>query len=104
MAGLDLPLSTLHPFPRGNRRMTRGRTGSLDLVRTALSSATYLRLSPALSLTPLNFLFASGSKRLRKVGIVALARKLLIVLWRYAEHGEIPQEAVDGAPPCEGAS
>ena len=38
-----------YPLPRGNRRMTRGRTGLLDLVRTALSSAIYLRLSPALS-------------------------------------------------------
>src|SRR5258708_31024990 len=53
MAGLDFPLSALHPSPRGDRRMTRGRTGSLFLVRAALSSATHLRLSPALSLTPL---------------------------------------------------
>lgn len=37
--------------------------------------------------------FASGNKRLRKVGIVALARKLLIVLWRYAEHEELPAGA-----------
>jgi len=37
--------------------------------------------------------FASGNKRARKVGIVALARKLLIVLWRYAEHGELPAGA-----------
>jgi len=34
--------------------------------------------------------FGSGNKRARKVGIVALARKLLIALWRYAEHGELP--------------
>ena len=38
--------------------------------------------------------FASGNKRLRKVGIVALARKLLIALWRYAEHGALPEGAV----------
>src|SRR5262245_4362529 len=37
--------------------------------------------------------FASGSKRARKVGIVALARKLLIALWRYVEHGELPDGA-----------
>ena len=35
--------------------------------------------------------FARGGRRARKVGIVALARKLLIALWRYLEHGEIPQ-------------
>jgi len=38
--------------------------------------------------------FAGGGKRMRRIGIVALARKLLVVLWRYVEHGEIPQGAV----------
>ena len=37
--------------------------------------------------------FGHGSKRLRKIGIVALARKLLIALWRYLEFGEIPAGA-----------
>src|SRR5215831_4667803 len=37
--------------------------------------------------------FGSGSKRARKVGIVALARKLLIALWRYLERGERPEGA-----------
>jgi transposase len=37
--------------------------------------------------------FGQGNKRLRKVGIVALARKLLIALWRYVEHGELPAGA-----------
>jgi len=37
--------------------------------------------------------FGKGSKRARKVGIVALARKLLIALWRYLEHGELPEGA-----------
>ena len=37
--------------------------------------------------------FAHGSKRMRKVGIVALARKLLVALWRYLETGEIPAGA-----------
>jgi transposase len=39
--------------------------------------------------------FGSGNKRLRKVGIVALARKLLIALWRYVEQGELPAGAVE---------
>ena len=38
--------------------------------------------------------FGGGSKRLRRIGIVALARKLLIALWRYVEHGEIPEGAI----------
>jgi transposase len=33
-------------------------------------------------------------KRTRKVGIVALARKLLIALWRYATHGVLPTDAI----------
>jgi transposase len=39
--------------------------------------------------------FGSGNKRARKVGIVALARKLLIALWRYAQRGEVPAGAVE---------
>jgi len=37
--------------------------------------------------------FGSGSTRLRKIGIVALARKLLIALWRYLETGVVPEGA-----------
>ena len=38
--------------------------------------------------------FGHGSKRMRKIGIVALARKLLIALWRYLETGDVPAGAV----------
>ena len=38
--------------------------------------------------------FASAGKRARKIGIVAVARKLLIQLWRFVETGEIPPGAV----------
>jgi transposase len=37
--------------------------------------------------------FGTGNKRARKIGIVALARKLLIALWRYVEQGEPPAGA-----------
>jgi len=37
--------------------------------------------------------FGSGNKRARKIGIVALARKLLIALWRYLEQGTLPEGA-----------
>ncbi len=33
-------------------------------------------------------------KRLRRIGIVARARRLAIALWRYLEHGEIPAGAI----------
>jgi transposase len=37
--------------------------------------------------------FGSGKSRMRKVGIVALARKLLVALWKYLETGELPAGA-----------
>lgn len=38
--------------------------------------------------------FGIGSKRSRRVGIVAMARRLLIDLWRYTEFGVVPQGAI----------
>ncbi|SAL06621.1 transposase [Caballeronia calidae] len=38
--------------------------------------------------------FAGAGKRLRRIGIVALARRLAIALWRYFENGEIPAGAI----------
>jgi transposase len=37
--------------------------------------------------------FAEGGKRMRRIGIVAMARRLLIDLWRYLEHGVVPEGA-----------
>jgi len=37
--------------------------------------------------------FGEGNARSRKVGIVALARELLIALWKYLEHDEVPEGA-----------
>jgi transposase len=37
--------------------------------------------------------FAHDGPRARKIGVVALARKLLIALWRYVEQGEAPAGA-----------
>ena len=39
--------------------------------------------------------FGGGNKRMRKVGIMALARKLLIALWKYVEGGEAPAGAME---------
>ena len=38
--------------------------------------------------------FGRGSSRQRRIGIVALARKLLVALWRYVTQGVVPQGAV----------
>ena len=37
--------------------------------------------------------FGHGSKRMRRIGIVALARKLLIALWRWSDQGLLPAGA-----------
>ena len=37
--------------------------------------------------------FGSSGGRGRKIAIVALARKLLVALWRYLEHGIVPEGA-----------
>jgi hypothetical protein len=37
--------------------------------------------------------FGGAGRRLRKIGIVALARKLLIALWRYVDVGTLPDGA-----------
>jgi transposase len=38
--------------------------------------------------------YGSGGKRLRRIGIVAVARQLLIALWRFLETGVLPEGAV----------
>ncbi|KAI3601568.1 hypothetical protein D8I24_3950 (plasmid) [Cupriavidus necator H850] len=55
---------------------------------------SWLRYQPASQLTQwFNERFAPGGKRMRRIGIVALARRLAIGLWRYLEYGEIPVQA-----------
>jgi transposase len=38
--------------------------------------------------------YANGGPRLRRIGIVAMARKLLIALWRYIETDQLPEGAL----------
>jgi transposase len=70
----------------GNRRV---RTMMVELAWC------WLRFQPASELS-LWFTrrFALGSRRMRRIGIVALARKLLVGLWRYLETGTLPAGAV----------
>jgi hypothetical protein len=51
---------------------------------------SWLRFQPGSQLSQwFNERFAGGGKRMRRIGIVALARRLSIALWRYLEQGEI---------------
>ena len=38
--------------------------------------------------------FGGGGKRLRRIGMVAVARQLLIALWRFLKSGGFPEGAV----------
>jgi transposase len=54
----------------------------------------WLRYQPLSALSEwFNRRFGAGGKRMRRIGIVALARRLLIALWRYVEHGVVPEGA-----------
>ena len=69
----------------GNRRV---RTLMVELAWS------WLRYQPESELSKwFTRRFAGGGKRLRRIGIVALARRLAIALWRYLEDGVIPDGA-----------
>ncbi len=68
----------------GNRRLRR------MLVELAW---VWLRWQPESALTQWYLRRFGVGQRARKVGIIALARKLLIALWRWLEHGEWPAGA-----------
>ena len=53
-----------------------------------------MRRQPTSALTQWYRRRFSGSPRQRRIGIVAVARKLLIALWRYLETGVLPEGAV----------
>jgi transposase len=55
---------------------------------------SWLRFQPESALTRWFYeRFGGGTARMKRTGIVAVARKLLIALWRYVEQGEVPEGA-----------
>ena len=85
------------PYNRGDSRREQGisKAGNRRLRWMAVEIAwMWLRYQPnsALSLW-YQRRFGQGNARARKVGIVALARKLLIALWKYLDQGEVPEGA-----------
>ena len=53
----------------------------------------WVRYQPESELTLWFYERFGHSKRTKKIGIVALARRLMVALWRYLEMGEIPAGA-----------
>lgn len=86
------------PFDSGgqSREQGIGKDGSRWIRGVAIEQAwAWLRFQPESALSKwYEKRFGRGSKRLRKIGIVALARKLLIALWHWVEHGVLPEGAV----------
>lgn len=85
------------PYNSGGSQVEQGigKAGNKH-VRTLLVELSWmwLRLQPDSELTRwFNRRFAAGSKRMRRVGIVALARRLLIALWHFFTDGVIPAGA-----------
>lgn len=86
------------PYQSGETSHDQGitRAGNKHVRRLMVQLAwSWLRYQPTSALSRwYQERFGSGGRRMRRIGIVALARKLLIALWRYVEHGEIPEGAV----------
>ena len=85
------------PYNSGDSTVEQGisKAGSRRVRGLLIEiSWLWLRYQPDSELSQwFNRRFAGGGKRMRRIGIVALARKLLIALWRYLETGEIPAGA-----------
>jgi transposase len=93
-------LSGLAPVPyRSDQRVGDlgiSKTGRSAIRRVAIQGAwCWLRWQPDSALTQwFDRRFAAAGKRARRIGIVAVARKLLVALWRFVEHGVIPDGAI----------
>ena len=86
------------PFQSGEISHDLGitRAGSKHVRRVMVQLAwSWLRYQPESALAQwYHRRFGDGGRRMRRIGIVALARKLLIALWRLVEDGVIPEGAV----------
>jgi transposase len=85
------------PYQSGDSAREQGisRSGNRRIRKLLIEIAwAWLRFQPHSKLSQwYNERFAKGGMRMRRIGIVALARKLVIDLWRYVESGTVPQGA-----------
>ncbi|MGB5549636.1 MAG: IS110 family transposase [Thermoanaerobaculia bacterium] len=93
-------MAGLTPTPYSSGQIQRdqgiGKDGNRRLRAATVEIAWgWLRFQPDSELSKwFQERYGPGSRRSRRVGIVALARKLLIALWRYLETGVVPAGAV----------
>ena len=85
------------PYQSGGTNFEQGisKAGIVPVRQVAIELAwCWLQYQPGSKLSNwYNERFAKAGKKARKVGIVALARRLLIELWRYLETGALPEGA-----------
>lgn len=85
------------PYQSGETQSDQGitRAGNTHVRRVMVQLAwVWLQYQPQSALAQwYQRRFGGSGKRLRRIGIVALARKLLIALWRYLETGVVPEGA-----------
>jgi transposase len=85
------------PYQSGDSSREQGisRAGNRRARTMAIEIAwSWLRYQPESQLSRwYRERFGSGGPRLRRIGIVAMARKLMVDLWRYVEFGTLPQGA-----------
>jgi transposase len=85
------------PYQSGDSDLDQGisRAGNRRVRAMAVEIAwCWLRFQPNSRLSRwYKKRFASGGKRMRRIGIVALARRLMIDLWRFLEQGIVPEGA-----------
>lgn len=92
-------LAGLSPTPyqsgTSNHEQGIGRAGNARVRSMAIEIAwVWLRCQPRSQLSLwFKERFGAGGRRSRRIGIVALARRLLVALWRYLETGVIPDGA-----------
>jgi transposase len=86
------------PYASGGYQREQGisKAGNARVRTMAVEIAwCWLRFQPQSKLSKwFNERFASGGSRMRRVGMVAMARKLLVDLWLYLEHGIVPEGAL----------
>jgi transposase len=86
------------PYSSGSSDREQGisKAGNARVrVRMIELAWLWIRLQPHSHLTQWYLKrFACGGSRMRRIGIVAVARRLLIALWHFVEHGVVPPGAM----------
>ena len=85
------------PYDSGASTREQGisRAGNARLQAISIQLAwNWVRWQPASALTRWYQANFGTGKRARRIGIVAVARKLVIALWRYVTLGVVPEGAI----------